>query len=93
MVVIEGRNRNVWKGGWSTESLDLHLTSCGAACAMVHTWLLELRTTVFGGQKPPPILRFASFPLFRLLLSLIGLMRIKVLIITFLQYINWMGQA
>ncbi|KAG5016777.1 hypothetical protein JHK85_022913 [Glycine max] len=56
MVVIEGRNRNVWKGGWSTESLDLHLTSCGAACAMVHTWLLELRTTVFGGQKLPPIL-------------------------------------
>ncbi|KAG4937553.1 hypothetical protein JHK85_052472 [Glycine max] len=55
-VVIEGRNRNVWKGGWSTECLDLHLTSCGAACAMVHTWLLELRTTVFGGQKPPPIL-------------------------------------
>ncbi|RDX74435.1 Pentatricopeptide repeat-containing protein, chloroplastic, partial [Mucuna pruriens] len=56
MVVIEGRNRNVWKGGWSTECLDLHLTSCGAACAMVHSWLLELRTTVFGGQKPPPIL-------------------------------------
>jgi len=62
MVVIEGRNRNVWKGGWSTECLDLHLTSCGAACAMVHSWLLELRTTVFGGQKPPPILRFWSFP-------------------------------
>ncbi|XP_027350588.1 pentatricopeptide repeat-containing protein At2g31400, chloroplastic isoform X2 [Abrus precatorius] len=56
LVVLEGRNRHVWKDGWSASCLDLHLMSCGAACAMVHAWLLHMRTTAFKGTDPPEIL-------------------------------------
>lgn len=53
MVVIEGRRRNVWKGEWSISCLDLHLMSCGAACAMVHSWLLSLHSSLFQGIQLP----------------------------------------
>ncbi|KAE9605009.1 putative Smr domain, tetratricopeptide-like helical domain-containing protein [Lupinus albus] len=56
LVVLEGRRRNVWKGDWSDSCLDLHLMSCGAACAMVHAWLLNIRTVVFEGSELPKLL-------------------------------------
>ncbi|KAK7340727.1 hypothetical protein VNO77_21438 [Canavalia gladiata] len=56
LIVLDGRDRNVWKGVWSASCLDLHLMSCGAACAMVHAWLLDMRSTVFKGNDPPQIL-------------------------------------
>ncbi|KAL1322921.1 hypothetical protein HN51_067929 [Arachis hypogaea] len=56
LVVLEGRNRNVWTGDWSIECLDLHLMSCGAACAMVHDWLLNIRSIVFEGSELPKLL-------------------------------------
>ncbi|KEH21773.1 genomes uncoupled protein [Medicago truncatula] len=55
MVVTEGRRRNVWKGEWSISCLDLHLMSCGAACAMVHSWLLNMHSTLFEGSELPKI--------------------------------------
>lgn len=45
MVAIEGRRRNVWKGESSISCLDLHLMSVGAACAMIHSWLLNMHCT------------------------------------------------
>ncbi|XP_058727909.1 pentatricopeptide repeat-containing protein GUN1, chloroplastic-like [Vicia villosa] len=53
MVVIEGKNRNVWKGEWSISCLDLHLMSCGAGCAMVHDWLLNMHRNLFQGSELP----------------------------------------
>jgi len=61
MVVIEGRHRNVWKGEWSISCLDLHLMSCGAACAMVHSWLLDMHSTLFEGSELPKIVTYGSF--------------------------------
>jgi hypothetical protein len=61
MVAIEGRRRNVWKGKWSNSCLDLHLMSVGAACAMVHAWLLNLHSTVFKGSKLPKTVRYEFF--------------------------------
>ncbi|XP_045795336.1 pentatricopeptide repeat-containing protein At2g31400, chloroplastic [Trifolium pratense] len=60
MVVIEGRRRNVWKGEWSISCVDLHLMSCGAACAMVHTWLLYLHSTLFEGCQLPKIVNILT---------------------------------
>lgn len=57
MVVIEGKNRNVWKGEWSFSCLDLHLMSCGAGCAMVHDWLLNMHSTLFQGSELPKIVK------------------------------------
>ncbi|KAK7273256.1 hypothetical protein RIF29_14305 [Crotalaria pallida] len=56
LVVLEGRHRNVWKGDWSDSCLDLHLMSCGAACAMVHAWFLNIRSIVFEGSELPKLL-------------------------------------
>ncbi|KAL5225986.1 hypothetical protein ABZP36_012625 [Zizania latifolia] len=52
-VVIEGVNRRVWENTWGEFCLDLHLMSCGAAQAMVHAWLLNVRTIVFEGRAMP----------------------------------------
>jgi len=57
MVVIEGRRRNVWKGEWSISCLDLHRMSCGAACAMVHSWLLSLHSSLFQGIQLPKFVK------------------------------------
>ncbi|KAJ8558498.1 hypothetical protein K7X08_034027 [Anisodus acutangulus] len=55
-VVLEGKRSEVWENTWSTSCLDLHLMSSGAACAMVHAWLLSIRTIVFGGHELPKML-------------------------------------
>ncbi|KAI5431858.1 hypothetical protein KIW84_035846 [Lathyrus oleraceus] len=60
MVVIEGKNRNVWKGEWSFSCLDLHLMSCGAGCAMVHDWLLNMHSTLFQGSELPKIVNILT---------------------------------
>ncbi|MQL78539.1 hypothetical protein Taro_010972 [Colocasia esculenta] len=56
LVVFEGRRRNVWENTWSDSCLDLHLMSSGAAQAMVHAWLLDIRSTVFEGRELPDLL-------------------------------------
>ncbi|XP_061344222.1 pentatricopeptide repeat-containing protein GUN1, chloroplastic [Gastrolobium bilobum] len=60
LVVLEGRRRNVWNGDWSDSCLDLHLMSCGAACAMVHAWLLNIRSVVSEGYELPKILNILT---------------------------------
>ncbi|XP_020101914.1 pentatricopeptide repeat-containing protein At2g31400, chloroplastic [Ananas comosus] len=52
-VVFEGVNRHVWENTWSEFTLDLHLMSSGAAQAMVHAWLLAIRSLVFNGRPLP----------------------------------------
>uniref|UniRef100_A0A1D1XIL5 Pentatricopeptide repeat-containing protein At2g31400, chloroplastic n=1 Tax=Anthurium amnicola TaxID=1678845 RepID=A0A1D1XIL5_9ARAE len=56
LVVFEGRRRNVWENTWNYSCLDLHLMSSGAAQAMVHTWLLNIRSVVFEGRDLPDLL-------------------------------------
>ncbi|KAJ7973086.1 Pentatricopeptide repeat-containing protein [Quillaja saponaria] len=56
LVVLEGRRRNVWESVWSESCLDLHLMSSGAARAMVHAWLLNIRSVVFEGRELPSLL-------------------------------------
>ncbi|XP_060174659.1 pentatricopeptide repeat-containing protein GUN1, chloroplastic [Lycium barbarum] len=56
LVVLEGKRSEVWENTWSTSCLDLHLMSSGAACAMVHAWLLSIRSIVFGGHELPKML-------------------------------------
>jgi hypothetical protein len=58
LVVLEGVNRRVWENTWSEFCLDLHLMSCGAAQAMVHAWLLNVRSIVFAGRAMPEFLRY-----------------------------------
>nr|GMD12087.1 pentatricopeptide repeat-containing protein At2g31400, chloroplastic [Ipomoea batatas] len=53
LVVLEGKRRKVWENTWSNSCLDLHLMSSGAARAMVHAWLLSIRTIVFEGNELP----------------------------------------
>ncbi|EEE53432.1 hypothetical protein OsJ_36514 [Oryza sativa Japonica Group] len=55
-VVFEGINRRVWENTWGEFCLDLHLMSCGAAQAMVHAWLLNVRSIVFEGRAMPEFL-------------------------------------
>lgn len=62
LVVLEGKNRNVWENVWSTSCLDLHLMSSGAARAMVHAWLLNIRSVVLEGHELPKLLRYPSSP-------------------------------
>ena len=59
-MVLEGRRRNAWESVWSDSCLDLHLMSCGAACAMVHAWLLNIRSVIYEGRELPKLLRYAS---------------------------------
>ncbi|XAR61426.1 hypothetical protein NMG60_11035122 [Bertholletia excelsa] len=56
LVVLEGKRRQVWENTWSDSCLDLHLMSSGAARAMVHAWLLHIRSTVFEGHELPKLL-------------------------------------
>lgn len=56
LVVLEGKRRNVWESVWSNSCLDLHLMSSGAARAMLHAWLLNIRSVVFEGQELPKLL-------------------------------------
>lgn len=59
LVVLEGKQRHVWENTWSDSCLDLHLMSSGAARAMVHAWLLNIRSVVFEGQELPKLLRYS----------------------------------
>ncbi|CAN8306167.1 unnamed protein product [Cochlearia groenlandica] len=56
LVVLEGRRRKVWENVWSDSCLDLHLMSSGAARAMVHAWLLNIRSIVHEGHELPKLL-------------------------------------
>ncbi|PIN05309.1 hypothetical protein CDL12_22155 [Handroanthus impetiginosus] len=56
LVVLEGKRRDVWENTWSDSCLDLHLMSSGAARAMVHAWLLNIRSIVFEGHELPKLL-------------------------------------
>lgn len=55
LVVLEGRRRQVWDNTWCDSCLDLHLMSAGAAQAMVHAWLLDIRSIVFEGHELPKL--------------------------------------
>ncbi|KAJ1696002.1 hypothetical protein LUZ63_012700 [Rhynchospora breviuscula] len=55
-VVLEGVNRRVWENAWSEFTLDLHLMSSGAALAVLHAWLLNIRSIIFCGQPLPVFL-------------------------------------
>ncbi|GFQ01550.1 pentatricopeptide repeat-containing protein at2g31400 chloroplastic, partial [Phtheirospermum japonicum] len=56
LVVLEGKRREVWENTWSESCLDLHLMSSGAARAMVHAWLLNIRSVVYEGHELPKLL-------------------------------------
>ncbi|CAN8315543.1 unnamed protein product [Cochlearia groenlandica] len=56
MVALEGRSRHVWENVWSNSCLDLHLMSSGAARAMVHAWLLNIRSVVYEGHELPKLM-------------------------------------
>ncbi|AEC08542.1 unnamed protein product [Arabidopsis thaliana] len=56
LVALEGRSRQVWENVWSDSCLDLHLMSSGAARAMVHAWLLNIRSIVYEGHELPKVL-------------------------------------
>ncbi|XP_068663583.1 pentatricopeptide repeat-containing protein GUN1, chloroplastic-like [Aristolochia californica] len=56
LVVLEGKRLHVWENLWSESCLDLHLMSSGAAQAMVHSWLLNIRSVVFNGHELPKYL-------------------------------------
>ncbi|CAH2059920.1 unnamed protein product [Thlaspi arvense] len=56
LVALEGRSRQVWENVWSESCLDLHLMSSGAARAMVHSWLLNIRSIVYEGHELPKLL-------------------------------------
>ncbi|KAK1291698.1 Pentatricopeptide repeat-containing protein [Acorus calamus] len=55
-VVLEGKRRQVWENVWCDSCLDLHLMSSGAAQAMVHAWLLEIRSIIFEGHELPKLM-------------------------------------
>lgn len=55
--MLEGKHRQVWENAWQDSCLDLHLMSTGAAQAMVHAWLLTIRSVVFEGHELPRLLR------------------------------------
>ncbi|XP_043708816.1 pentatricopeptide repeat-containing protein At2g31400, chloroplastic-like [Telopea speciosissima] len=55
LVVLEGKRRHVWENAWCDSCLDLHLMSSGAAQAMVHAWLLNIRSIMFEGHELPKL--------------------------------------
>ncbi|XP_077217949.1 s uncoupled 1 [Tasmannia lanceolata] len=55
LVVLEGKRRQVWENLWCDSCLDLHLMSSGAAQAMVHAWLLYIRSVIFNGYELPKL--------------------------------------
>ncbi|KAI5062249.1 hypothetical protein GOP47_0022788 [Adiantum capillus-veneris] len=58
-VVVEARRRHIWVLAWQMSQqqycLDLHSMSVGAAQAMLHAWLLDMRSTVFEGYQLPKL--------------------------------------
>lgn len=62
-VVVAAKRRQVWENAWWRSEqqfcLDLHLMSVGAAQAMLHVWLLDLRDLVWEGHDLPRVLRYA----------------------------------
>ncbi|KAL4202411.1 hypothetical protein AMTRI_Chr02g220890 [Amborella trichopoda] len=60
LVVMEGKRRQVWENVWCESCLDLHLMSAGAAQAMVHAWLLTIRSVVFEGHELPKLLNILT---------------------------------
>ncbi|KAH9301619.1 hypothetical protein KI387_013202, partial [Taxus chinensis] len=56
LVVLEGKRRQVWQNAWCDSCLDLHLMSAGAAQAMLHAWLLSIRSILFEGHELPRLL-------------------------------------
>jgi hypothetical protein len=65
-VVVAAKRRQVWENAWWRSEqqfcLDLHLMSVGAAQAMLHYWLLDLRDLVWEGHDLPRVLRYALIP-------------------------------
>jgi len=59
-VVVAAKRRQVWENAWWRSEqqfcLDLHLMSVGAAQAMLHVWLLDLRDLVWEGHDLPRVL-------------------------------------
>jgi hypothetical protein len=59
-VVVAAKRRQVWENAfWRSEQqfcLDLHLMSVGAAQAMLHVWLLDLRALLWEGHDLPHVL-------------------------------------
>lgn len=59
-VILEARRRHIWVLAWQTSQqqycLDLHSMSVGAAQAMLHAWLLNIRSIVFEGYELPKLL-------------------------------------
>ncbi|XP_024378639.1 uncharacterized protein [Physcomitrium patens] len=59
-VVVAAKRRQVWENAWWRSEqqfcLDLHLMSVGAAQAMLHVWLLDLRALVWDGHALPRVL-------------------------------------
>ncbi|KAJ4954498.1 hypothetical protein NE237_011281 [Protea cynaroides] len=60
LVVLEGKHRHVWENAWCDSCLDLHLMSSGAAQAMLHAWLLNIRSIVFEGHELPKFVRILT---------------------------------
>ncbi len=60
--MVAAQRRQVWDNPfWLSEqqfSLDLHLMSVGAAQAMIHVWLLDLRALLWEGRDLPHVLRY-----------------------------------
>lgn len=67
LVVLEGKRRQVWDNAWLDSCLDLHLMSIGAAQAMVHAWLLNIRSVVFEGHELPKLLRYGCLYKYQIL--------------------------
>jgi hypothetical protein len=61
-VVVAAKRRQVWDNAyWRSEQqfcLDLHLMSVGAAQAILHVWLLDLRALLWEGHDLPRVLRY-----------------------------------
>lgn len=74
LVVLEGKRREVWENTWTQSCIDLHLMSSGAARAMVHAWLLNIRSTVFEGHELPKLLRLLFYSVYNSYRYIIGLM-------------------
>ncbi|BBM97800.1 pentatricopeptide repeat domain-containing protein 1 [Marchantia polymorpha subsp. ruderalis] len=59
-VAVAAKRRRVWENAWWRSDqqfcLDLHLMSVGAAQAMLHVWLLDIRSLVWEGHELPRFL-------------------------------------
>ncbi|KAG2296753.1 hypothetical protein Bca52824_043422 [Brassica carinata] len=48
--IVKAKSRQVWENVWSKSCLNLHIMFSGAACQMVHVWLLNIRSIVCEGS-------------------------------------------